>query len=153
MIYSNTDGTVIPPAPRSSLTGASNISVQSICPASTVTHINMPSDGVAWALTLDALLRPGAADASRVGASACGTFVAGVTAEVAAAKEQELTGLAFPRVLGAPPSAEPPLKAYAAAPLPPNTGNGAATPSHNNLAWFAVAAGMALVATRRRATG
>jgi hypothetical protein len=153
MIYSNTDGTVIPPAQRSSLTGASNISVQSICPASTVDHISMPADGVAWALTVDALLRPGPADASRVGSNACGTFVPGVTAEIAAAKATELNGLAFPRVLGYPASAEPPLKAYAAAPLPPATGNTARTDASSTWALAAVVAGLALLAVRRRAIG
>jgi len=152
-VYSNTDGTVIPPGPRSSLTGASNISVQSICPASTVNHISMPADGVAWAVTIDALLRPGPADASRIGPGVCGTFVPGVTAETAAAKAQELTGLAFPRVLGYPPAAEPALKAYAAAPLPPATGNTGPESSGALAAWAFVACGLALLAARRRALG
>jgi triacylglycerol esterase/lipase EstA (alpha/beta hydrolase family) len=129
VIYSTTDGTVIPPAAMSPITASpgvnvSNISVQSLCPASTLVHISVPADGTVYAIVLDALLRPGAADASRIGKEVCGSYVPGVTADIAAAKAIELNGIAFGRVLGYPAAkAEPALKAYAAAPAAPNTGN------------------------------
>jgi len=130
MIYSESDGTVTPPATRSSLpavagVNVSNVSIQSICPTNKTVHIGIPADGVVYALVRDALLRPGAADPSRIGKDVCGTFVPGITPAAAAEKETELTGLAFPRVIGYPGGkVEPALKAYASAPLPPNTGTG-----------------------------
>ena len=149
-IYSNTDGTVTPPAERSSLTATagvnvSNISIQSICPTSATVHIGIPADGVVYALVLDALLRPGAADASRIGKDVCGTFVPGVTAAIASAKEAELNGLAYPRVLGFPAAkAEPALKPYTAAPLPPNTGNSAG--DAESMVWWQLTAFVLLAA-------
>ncbi len=143
-IYTFTDGTVTPPALRSSLVAApgvnvANIAVQDICPQNAVVHISVPADGVVWAVVLDALLRPGPADASRISKEICTTlpYVPGVTAEIATGKATELNGIAFGRVLGYPSAAaEPAIKAYAAAdapapvapvaPRPPSTGNGLA---------------------------
>jgi hypothetical protein len=159
VIYSRTDGVVIPPAERSSLRGAgvANIELQALCPSSTLAHIGFPADGAVYALVRDALLRPGPADAARVNPAVCGTLVPGVAADVAAAKATELTNLATARIFGAPPlPAEPPLASYAAAdappaPRPPSTGTGAGSPApkHGTLALGAMlaATGLALMAT------
>ena len=143
-VYSLTDDVVIPPVGRSRLTAApgvnlANIAVQEVCPASTVKHIETPGDGTYFAIVMDALLRPGPADASRIADTVCTEhpYVPGVTAEVAAQKASDLNAAAFGRILAYPVvAAEPALRAYAAAdasaaatpvaPKPPATGNGVA---------------------------
>lgn len=157
VIYSLTDGVVIPPAERSSLVATpgvnvANIAVQDVCPASGLVHIGFPSDGTAFALVLDALLRPGPAEASRVSSAVCGSLATGVSAEVAAAKAEELGALATGRIFGYPPAAtEPGLRAYAvadapaaSAPAPPSTGSGTApAPASAAVLLFAVVACLA----------
>lgn len=136
VIYSETDDVVVPPAERSPLPAVAgvrlrNIAVQERCPESTLLHIQFPADGAVFALVLDALLHDGPADPARVTEAVCGTFVPGVTAELAAAKAEELGGLAFQRIAGGTMlPAEPPLAPYAApatptpTPAPPRTGSG-----------------------------
>ncbi len=135
VIYSQTDDVVIPPAERSSLQAVPgarvrNIAVQEVCPDSGLLHIQFPADGAVYALVLDALLNDGPADPSRVSQDVCGTFVPGVTAEIAAAKAEELGGLAFRRIGGgAMLTAEPPLRPYAESVLPPAAQEPGATPT------------------------
>lgn len=142
VIYSQTDDVVVPPAARSPLpqrpgVRVRNIAVQERCPASQLLHIQFPADGTVFAFVLDALLNDGPADPARVPSSACGTLVPGVTPELAAAKAQELGGLAFQRIAGGEMlTAEPPLAPYAAGllrrptptatPAAPRTGSGTA---------------------------
>lgn len=146
VIYSRHDGVVIPPRERSSLKAVAgsrvaNIELQELCPASQLAHIGFPADGAVFALVLDALLRPGPADASRVSPGVCGTLVPGVSGATAESKATELSNLALSRVFGAPQvKAEPALAGYAAAdapaaPRPPATGNGPAAPATDHLAW------------------
>lgn len=135
-LYSLTDDVVTPPAARSTITPAAgvniaNIAVQQVCPASTVKHVAGAADGVYWALVMDALLRPGPADASRVSNGVCGSYVPGVTGATAEQKTTEIANAAGGRIVAYPTvPAEPALKAYAAAdapgvaPGPPATGNG-----------------------------
>ncbi len=134
VLYSREDGVVVPPAARSGLKAApgaqvANIEIQGLCPASRLTHIEFPADGAVFALVLDALRRPGPADSTRVSPAVCGSLVPGVDAATAAAKAQELTGLATGRIFAAPMlPAEPPLAPYAAGsasptPRPPATGS------------------------------
>lgn len=60
------DEIVFPQPAASHIPGGNNISVQSVCPLRVVDHATILADSVAWALALDALTHPGAADVSRL---------------------------------------------------------------------------------------
>ncbi len=162
VIYSETDDVVVPPAARSPLpqrpgVRVRNVAVQELCPGSQLLHIQFPADGAVFALVLDALLNDGPADPARVPASVCGSLVPGVTPELAAAKAQELGGLAFQRIAGGEMvAAEPPLAPYAAGllaspaptatPAPPRTGSGTAGGAPDGGGHWALAAAAVLLA-------
>ncbi|GBD23902.1 hypothetical protein HRbin29_01575 [bacterium HR29] len=162
VIYSETDDVVVPPAARSPLpqrpgVQVRNIAVQELCPESQLLHIQFPADGVVFALVLDALLNDGPADPARVPSSVCGTLVPGVTPALAAAKAEELGGLAFQRIAaGEMLTEEPPLAPYAAGLLPspsptatpaaPRTGSGRAEGGAGGGAPWALAAAALLLA-------
>jgi triacylglycerol esterase/lipase EstA (alpha/beta hydrolase family) len=78
-IYSLTDELVEPaafPAPTAALRGASNVALQSICPARPVHHVGLLFDPTAYALALDALRHPGPADPHHVSPAVCGQLTA-----------------------------------------------------------------------------
>lgn len=68
-IWSYTDGIVNPPQANAQLPSATVLSVQSLCPLRTTTHVQMPVDAAAFALALDALNHGGKASLSRTRAS------------------------------------------------------------------------------------
>jgi hypothetical protein len=73
-VRSSTDATVKPttgPRPTSALKGASNVLIQSVCPARNVTHIGTALDSVTFALIDDALTHRGPAKVSRLPADVC----------------------------------------------------------------------------------
>jgi triacylglycerol esterase/lipase EstA (alpha/beta hydrolase family) len=119
-IYSLTDELVTPQLPKSVSAqggGATNVPIQSICPARVVTHIQALADAVAYAVVLDAFTHPGPADPSRINRSVCGQlFLPGVTFDKFVSHFTALyanfllgvTGLLYP-----PVSSEPPLRCYA----------------------------------------
>lgn len=69
------DEFVQPQPSSSSLDGATNIGVQSICPGHVVDHILLTFDPVVYAITMDALSHQSAADPSRIGRAACSELV------------------------------------------------------------------------------
>ena len=73
-VRSSTDETVQPQTgahPASSLKGATNILIQSICPGRTTSHIGTAVDSVTFAAFADALAHPGAAGVARLPADVC----------------------------------------------------------------------------------
>ncbi len=112
-IYSTlVDELITPNATAARIQGASNLELQAICPGRVVTHVSIVADAAAYALALDAFGRPGPATAARFDRSAClrTTFVGapGLVGGLGVL----LTFHTVP-VLGAIPTAEPPLKPYA----------------------------------------
>ncbi len=74
-----TDETVQPqsgPNPTSSLKGASNILIQSVCPGRTTTHVGSAVDSVSFAAAKDAMSHPGPAVVSRLPANICSSLYA-----------------------------------------------------------------------------
>jgi hypothetical protein len=115
-ISTQLDEIVYPQPLASTLPGASNISLQQICPLRTTEHGLMLADAVAYALVLDALRHDGGAVAARVSPLLClqQTF-AGADMTGAASFLPTIVGLALglTDVSMFVPS-EPPLPAYAA---------------------------------------
>ena len=119
-IYSLTDDGVLPQLPQSVSEqgdGATNVPIQSICPARVVSHIQALTDAVAYAVVLDAFTHPGPADPSRIDRSVCGQLLLpGVTlasfaihlATISATLYTYSSGIAYPTV-----KREPPLRCYA----------------------------------------
>lgn len=115
-IYSENDTTAVPPT--SVLAGATTTSIQAICPGRTVSHGRLLSDGIGWALVLDALEHDGPADVTRLANDVCTqAHVPGVS-DVEAGWQETRGGTFFAAsYLGGPePNAEPPLPAYATGP-------------------------------------
>ena len=134
-IFSATDEVVYPPAQSSTIKGGpglsvSNVLIQGICPANKATHGDAVWDAVYWAVVMDALLRPGPADASRIGPGVCAPgAVPGVDLATAAKQTADTFALPGPRLVAWPKGPEPALKAYvtgAVAPGAPRTGQGVA---------------------------
>jgi triacylglycerol esterase/lipase EstA (alpha/beta hydrolase family) len=118
VVYSNTDEVVFPnfgPRASSALAGASNIPVQRICPLDVSEHLAMGTyDPVAWALVLDAITHPGAADPNRITRATClRAFMPGVNPATFALKEARLLAVVGEQIATYPHVAsEPPLKPY-----------------------------------------
>jgi triacylglycerol lipase len=112
-IWSSTDTTAEPPT--SILEGAASIAVQDICPGRQVSHTQIISDAIAFALVLDALSHSGPASSARVDPALCAQTVAeGMDENKAATREQD--GVLVIPVYEAGsdhPTAEPELAAYA----------------------------------------
>jgi hypothetical protein len=63
---------LVTPAPQAAqLAGASNVTVQDLCPARPIEHFLMVADAVSYALALDALTHAGPADRSRFKPGTC----------------------------------------------------------------------------------
>jgi pimeloyl-ACP methyl ester carboxylesterase len=93
-----------------------SVTVQSLCPSDQPQHNDMPFDGPAYALVIDALTHPGPADPRRVDSSACAqSTMPGVDHDDAEARLQAYSGTLI-KLLGPDgPKAkgEPKLAAYA----------------------------------------
>jgi hypothetical protein len=73
-VRSKTDETVQPttgPRPTSSLAGATNVMIQSVCPGRKVSHIGTALDSVTFALFKDAITHRGPAKVSRLPKGVC----------------------------------------------------------------------------------
>lgn len=115
-IRSTTDEVVQPetgPNPTSSLKGASNILIQSVCKGRTTSHIGTLLDSVTFEALFDAVKNPGPAKVSRFPRNTCShPFGTGLDAAlswvVLAVAKGRLDSLSVPVT-----SAEPPVAAYA----------------------------------------
>ena len=124
-VYTRTDEVVAPnvgPAASSSLHGGggkiANVAIQDVCPLDPSEHLAVGTyDNPAYELAVDALTHRGAADASRIGASACtrafmpgvdqSTFLSDYSRELAYIGRVIATSPTVPR--------EPPLACYTTA--------------------------------------
>jgi triacylglycerol esterase/lipase EstA (alpha/beta hydrolase family) len=116
-IYSLNDELVQPSAPvaTAELDGATNILVQDVCPGRVVAHSAEPVDAAVFALVLDALSSPGAADPARFDPTSCdATYMPGLTADDGTIAQAVIYGNGG-ETLGDHPdtSAEPELAWYA----------------------------------------
>lgn len=101
--------------PTSTLRGATNISIQQVCPGRRTSHIGSAYDSVSFAVLLDAVARGGAADSSRLPADVCAqAFGPGLDVARTQAQLDASLGIAAQRLLGQTPrvTAEPPVKRY-----------------------------------------
>jgi triacylglycerol lipase len=101
--------------PTSTLRGATNISIQRVCPGRRTTHIGSAYDSVSFAVLLDAVARGGPADPSRLPADVCAqAFGAGLDVERTQNALEASLGIAAQRLLGQVRrlAAEPPVKHY-----------------------------------------
>lgn len=114
-LYSETDTTAVPPT--SEMDGATNISVQQLCPGRTVAHADMVFDAVAWALALDALTHGTAANAADIDPSVCSNaWLPGLTDSQVTQLDQSGSVLfTTSYLLGQQLKAEPALMTYASA--------------------------------------
>ena len=112
-IYSTTDSTAV--APTSVLVGATNVSIQSLCPGRSVSHAGLLTDAVAYALVLDALTHDGPVDPSRVDASICDEDFLGALTGGDVWWQETQGGATFASTYlgGSMPNAEPALPDYA----------------------------------------
>jgi hypothetical protein len=115
-LYSRSDEVVVPEPQGSTLPGATNIAIQSVCPTRIADHILTVIDSVNYALAIDAISHPGPANPARLTgiAKLCeDPFMPDVDWAQAATALPVLTG--FVQALGTGfLTAEPPLPAYAA---------------------------------------
>jgi triacylglycerol lipase len=89
-VWSATDQFVTPQRPAATLRGASNVSVQQLCPGRYVDHASMAFDAAAFAIAVDALDHEGPAKLNRIDRSICQQdTMPGVTRAEANAKLQE----------------------------------------------------------------
>ena len=101
--------------PTSALRGATNISVQQVCPGRRTSHIAATYDSVSFAVLRDAVARGGAADQSRLPADVCAqAFAPGLDVTRTQGLLDASLGVAAQRLLGQAPrvAAEPPVKRY-----------------------------------------
>jgi triacylglycerol lipase len=117
-IYSLTDeNTLLHPSVSEQGDGATNVPIQSICPARVVSHIQALADAVAYALVLDAFTHPGPADPSRIDRGVCGQlFLPGVTPVSFATHVGTFYATALPNIAGITyptVTREPQLRCYA----------------------------------------
>lgn len=112
-IYSETDTTAVPPT--SVVTGATSLSVQSVCVGRKVSHAALISDAVVFALVLHALEHDAPTSASSVDPAFCARDrLEDVTPSQASGEEARGTAYFLATYLGGPqPAREPPLPAYA----------------------------------------
>jgi triacylglycerol lipase len=121
-IATNVDELVTPAPQAALLDGASNVVVQDLCPARPVDHYLLVADAVAYALALDALTHPGAADPSRFDPATClQTIIPGADLAKAAAIAPVAIANAIARIATAPEvDREPALRCpFSATDCPP----------------------------------
>ena len=89
--------------------------MQSICPLRPVEHTHMLGDYVAWRIALDALTRPGPANAARIGRSVCSSVFLPDAAVGRMFASYASTGVRFIDFLltASRVTAEPPVPGYA----------------------------------------
>lgn len=107
-IWTDSDELIQPPGTQRLRGGASNISLQNLCPGRPVEHLGILGDFVTWKLVRDALREPGSADRDVVGPEDClRDRMPGV--------DEPPQGLAdmFDYTQGNATDHEPPLKPYA----------------------------------------
>jgi hypothetical protein len=121
-VRSLTDDVVQPqmgPYPTSSLFGARNLLIQSICPGRTTTHFAAPYDSVSFAALIDALGHRGAASTSRLPRDVCASpYGAGLDPATTQQAIDAAFGRFVDRVVSKGPNvrAEPPVRSYARLP-------------------------------------
>jgi hypothetical protein len=104
------------PYPTSSLFGARNILIQSICPGRTTTHFAAPYDSVSFAALIDAVEHRGGARRSRFARDVCARpYGADLDPRTTERAIDAAFGLFINRVVNAGPKvgAEPPVRRYA----------------------------------------
>ncbi|MFC9386958.1 esterase/lipase family protein [Streptomyces venezuelae] len=113
-VYSRTDE-AITPFTTASLSGATNIAVQDVCPGRVVTHFGLVYESVTYGLVKDALLHSGGADPGRLPFGKClDVNLPGITAAEASTYSAVLAGNFSAEILNATKVAtEPALKPYA----------------------------------------
>jgi hypothetical protein len=118
-IYSDTDEVVWPEPTASTLPGAANIGLQTLCPGRIVDHATMLADAVGYALVLDALTHPGPAVPGRIAnrPSSCRNLFMPYINPLKAVRVISTIEAFFLHVLVTEPKLtdEPALPAYAAA--------------------------------------
>ncbi|MFI1978863.1 esterase/lipase family protein [Streptomyces wedmorensis] len=113
-LYSLTDEAIVP-VTTAPVSGAGNISMQSVCPGRTVTHFGFLYDSVAYGLVVDALSHSGAADPGRLPFGKClDVNLPGVTASEASGATAVAAANMSAELLNATKVwAEPSLRSYA----------------------------------------
>jgi hypothetical protein len=111
-LYSETDTTAVPPT--SEMDGATNISVQQLCPGRKVAHPDMVFDAVAYALMLDALTHGAAANPADIDPSVCShSYLPGLgDSQVSQLDQSGGTLFITSYLMGKQLAAEPPLMTY-----------------------------------------
>lgn len=109
------EGFAHPEIAVATIDAATNIAVQDLCPGRVVDHVGLVFGAVALDLVLDALTRPGGADAARVGKNHCAdVFASEINPVVATAPITTLYADALAAVPTGPQvDSEPPLRAFA----------------------------------------
>lgn len=111
-VNSASDELIVPQPAAGRLPGATNITVQDVCPGRSVEHVQLAFDAVGFALALDALEHPGAADPGRLRRGVCShEFLPGMQ-PTAVADVYRQAALAFPAIFTDPVAAEPRLRCY-----------------------------------------
>jgi len=128
-IYSQNDEIVVPNLDEQGSSSVhngggtiANIAVQEVCPGHVADHLAMGSyDAVGYALALDAISHPGAAEAARINRAVClEPFQPGVNPATFATDFANYTNMiattdaTYPHI-----ESEPPLKCYVTASCPP----------------------------------
>ncbi|MEV0575015.1 hypothetical protein [Streptomyces sp. NPDC050392] len=113
-LYSLTDEAIVP-VTTAPVSGAANVSMQSVCPGRTVTHFGFLYDSVAYGLVVDALSHSGTVDPGRLPFGKClDVNLPGVTpSEATAATGVAAANMSAELLNAAKAWAEPSLRAYA----------------------------------------
>ncbi|MFI7361413.1 esterase/lipase family protein [Streptomyces sp. NPDC050149] len=113
-LYSLTDEAIVP-VTTAPVSGAANVSMQSVCPGRTVTHFGFLYDSVAYGLVVDALSHSGTVDPGRLPFGKClDVNLPGVTlSEATAATGAAAANMSAELLNATKVWAEPSLRAYA----------------------------------------
>lgn len=110
------DEVITPQPTASTLVGARNITLQTICPGRPIEHFTILADHLTYLLVSDALTHAGAADPARLPSGVCtGPLYMPATSSAGLGALQGLVGFASGLLLNLPTSAarEPALRGYA----------------------------------------
>lgn len=119
VVYSHTDGVIVPPESSKLTTGQgtiTNVAVSDVCPGRTIDHVGLAShDPIAQALVFDALAHPGPAAPERIARAVCAAlFQPGVRPDVFAVHyARELAAIGATLLLTGHSPTEPDLAPYA----------------------------------------